>query len=117
MITTLQAMQLNIPRWIVLALPDDVSQIIELVNLEFNTPHRRKVALQYYIKELRRTQWDRIPTKRPKKPGEMKKSRQTSGYRYKNHTESRLKVSKDRRIEIARMGGINRWKEGNSLNH
>src|SRR5690606_34747751 len=104
-----EAAQLGIPRWMVLAMPEDVTQIVALVNLEFHTPHQRRVALRYYLRCLRRDQWTRQPCKPIKKPSALRPSRAaTSGYRISSeaHRKVRLQMEPQRRAEIARKGGL-----------
>jgi hypothetical protein len=57
--TTAEAVALGIPRWMALAMPEDVAQIVALADLGFHTPHQRRVARDYYLRCLRRDQWER----------------------------------------------------------
>ena len=43
---TLEAVQAGVPRWMVLAMPEDVDQIIALSTLEYATPAQRRAARQ-----------------------------------------------------------------------
>lgn len=113
-ITTFDAVKLGIPRWMVLAMPDDVTQIVALVNLEYHTPRQRKTALNYYLKCLRRNQWDREPRKQVSKPAALRPSKIASGYRTDStaHQKARLKVNQNTRSNIARMGAVKRKENG-----
>jgi hypothetical protein len=114
---TLQAAQLGIPRWMVLAMPEDVEQIVYLAHLEYRTPAQRREARKWYLKELRRTQWDRVPRRKHNKPDCLKPSacdrpsRARSGYRtnIEAHKSTRLQMEPQRRAEIARKGAQARW--------
>jgi hypothetical protein len=105
-ITTAQAVAIGVPRWMVLAMPDDVSQIVALADIEYATPGQRRAARNYYLRELRRTQWERRPCRPAKRPACLRPSRNTSGYRTDSaaHREARLKVNPELRREIARKG-------------
>lgn len=87
--TTLEAVQLGIPRWLVLALPDDVAQEVELYRHEH--PGARgnalRAGLRLRMRSLRHQVWDREPTPQPR------------------HSRApRPAVSAERRSEIGRLG-------------
>jgi len=105
--TTLDAIQYGIPRWMALShLSDDLGQIIALAEIEYRTPVQRQAAIRYYVAELRRTQWDRTPRRPARKPSLLRPSKWASGYRYSSsaHRIARLKVEPDLRRQIARKG-------------
>lgn len=109
--TTLQAVSLGIPRWMALShLSQDAEQIVALVNLEYHTPAQRQTALAYYLRCLRRDQWERRPLKPVKKPAALRPSKRASGYRHnpEMHRASRQKVPRVKRILIASAGGYAR---------
>lgn len=108
---TLQAAQLGIPRWMVLAMPEDVGQIVELANLEYVTPRQRQAARDYYLRCLRRDQWERRPCKPVRRPKLLRPSKRASGYRTnaEAHQSTRLQMEPHRRAEIARKGAQARW--------
>ena len=111
--TTSEATRRGIPRWMVLAMPDDVSQIATMVEIEYSTPGQRRDALRYYLRELRRTQWDRRPGRPARKPAALRPSKHASGYRKDSaaHSDARAKLSPEKRSDIARMGAFARKKE------
>jgi len=113
--TTMEATRLNIPRWMVLAMPEDVEQIVALITVEYRTPAQRQVALLYYLRELRRTQWERGPRKPAVKPSLLRPSKASSGYRTDSdaHKKARLRVDAEQRRAIARKGAIARWNVAN----
>lgn len=100
----------RIPRWMRLAMPDDVAQIAAMVDLEFHTAAQRAAALRHELRELRRTQWERRPTKPARRPSALRPSKAASGYRAdaEQKREARAKVNPERRSEIARMGAAAR---------
>jgi hypothetical protein len=114
--TTMEATRLNIPRWMALAMPEDVEQIVALARLEFRTPAQQQSARDYYLRELRRTQWERRPCKPATKPPCLRPSKSSSGYRTDPaaHRTARLKVNADQRRAIARKGAMQRWNEETS---
>jgi hypothetical protein len=96
--TTLDAIQYGIPRWMALShLSEDLEQILALVDLEYRTPAQRNMAIQYYVRELRRTQWERKPQAPTRKPSGLRPSKvaSASGYRTNSaaHRIARLKVT------------------------
>ena len=109
--TTGQAVALGIPRWMVLAMSEDVDQIVALAMLEYATPAQRRAARNWYLRELRRTQWERRPCKPAAKPSCLRPSKVSSGYRTNPdaHRTARLKVNADKRRAIARNGATKRW--------
>lgn len=110
--TTAQATAQGVPRWMALChLNEDVEQILALVRLEFSTPAQQAAALRYYLRCLRRTQWERTPAKPVKRPHALRPSKISSGYRTDRqaHRETRLRMEPQRRVEIARKGAQARW--------
>jgi hypothetical protein len=106
--TTIDAIQHGIPRWMALShLSDDLRQIIAVAEIEYRTPGQRREAIRYYAAELRRTQWDRQPRKPARKPSLLRPSKRTSGYRHspEAHRAARAKISPERRREIASLAG------------
>ena len=101
----------RIPRWMRLAMPEDVAQIAAMVDLEYRTPEQRMAALRYELRELRRTQWERKPCKPARRPSALRPSKHASGYRTDSlqHKLARRFLSAERRVEIARMGAAARW--------
>lgn len=108
-----------VPRWIRLAMPEDVAQEIALAALTGRTDAQRRDALQYRLRELRRTQWDRTPRRPARVPHGLRPSKlaTATGYRTDSaaHREARLKLTAVRRAEIARKGGEARWNAENSF--
>lgn len=100
----------RIPRWMRLAMPDDVAQIAALVDLEYHTSAQRAVALRHELRELRRTQWERKPRRPARKPACLRPSKRASGYRHDAQMKraARYMVPAERRKEIARMGAAAR---------
>jgi hypothetical protein len=115
--TTIEAMRMGIPRWMILAMPEDVEQIVVLACLEYRTPAQQRAARRYYLRELRRTQWERHPCKPTLKPSILRPSKSSSGYRTNPgaHRTARLKVNEEERRAIARKGARARWNEENSF--
>lgn len=103
----------RIPRWMRLAMPEDVAQIAALVDLEYQTPVQRAAAIRYELRELRRTQWDRTPHKPVRRPSALRPSKRASGYLADGQRKStaRLRVDPARRAEIAQMGAAARWRK------
>jgi hypothetical protein len=106
--TTGQAVALGIPRWMVLAMPEDVDQIVALADLEYTTPGQRRAARNYYLRELRRTQWERRPCNPARRPASLRPSKlaNTTGYRTDSarHRTARMTVNPETRRDIARKG-------------
>lgn len=104
------------PHWMVLAMPDDVAQIRALVEIEYRTPTQRATAFRYYLRCLRRDQWERRPCKPIKRPSALRPSKKASGYRTDSdaHRSTRLQMEPQRRAEIARKGALKRWNAENS---
>lgn len=100
----------RIPLWMRLAMPEDVAQIAALVDLQYRTTNQRKQALSYELRELRRTQWNRRPTRPARKPSQLRPSKLASGYRHDASMKrvARDKVSAERRTQIARLGATAR---------
>jgi len=115
--TTMDAARLNIPRWMVLAMPEDVDQIVALVRIEYRTPAQQRAAMMYYLRELRRTQWDRRPSRRARKPACLRPSKRASGYRRdpEAHKNARMAMTAEQRRAIARKGAQARWIEETSF--
>lgn len=92
-------------RWMRLALPDDVRQCVELAKMLHYTEHRQALELKYLLDCLRHECWDRKPTKRPKRPAQLRPSRAlfATGYRRSHNQSSR--ESGDAARELAR-----RWR-------
>lgn len=103
-----------IPRWMRLAMPEDVAQIAALVDWQYRTPAQRAKALRYELRELRRTQWERTPHKPARRPSALRPSKRASGYiaDAQRKSTARLRVDPERRAEIARMGAAARWRKG-----
>lgn len=112
--TTQDATRLGIPRWMALAAPDDISQIVALVDLlPLRTSSQRRAALRYELRLWRHEAWARWPGKRPKAPACLRPSKveASSGYREDcgAHRAVRLRLSPERRAEIARVAAAARW--------
>jgi hypothetical protein len=114
--TTLEAVQIGIPRWLLLAMPEDVEQVVALADAEYQTPDQRRAARDYYLRELRRTQWDRAPRRPARRPASLRPSKRATGYRTDSvaHQTTRLRMEPQRRAEIARRGAEARWRDENS---
>ena len=98
-----------VPRWLWLAMPDDVAQEIALARLATRTEAQFRAMLRYRLRLLRRDNWDRWPKAHIKAPVCCRPSKiaAITGYRTDSaaHREARLtKVLADRRAEIAREG-------------
>lgn len=104
--TTHDAVALGIPRWMVLAMPDDVASVVALADLEYRTPAQRRAARDWYLRELRRTQWERRPCKPARRPHSLRPSKVASGYRTDSaaHRVARLTLDPETRRAIARKG-------------
>jgi len=110
--TTLEAVNFGLPCWMALAMPEDLDQIKALADLEYHTPHQRRIALVYYARCLRRDQWDRHPSAPVHRPHGLRPSKvKMTGYRTNPvpHRQSRLLLEPQRRAEIARKGARARW--------
>lgn len=81
--TTREAVERRIPRWLVLALPDDVDQVVAMVEFQYHTPTMRRVALTYELRKLRREVLDRQPRRQIKAPAALRPSKvaKAQGYR------------------------------------
>jgi hypothetical protein len=81
---------LFIPRWIRLAMPDDVGQEIVLAGLLGRTEAQRREALRFRLRELRRTMWERWPRKRTRVPHGLRPSKiaRITGYRTDSEAHS-----------------------------
>lgn len=110
---------LILPRWIRLAMPEDVAQEIALAALLGRTEAQRRDALRFRLRELRRTQWERRPYKPAHSPKSLRPSKLASvtGYRADStrHREARNKVAAETRRAIARKGQ-KAWRDANSSN-
>lgn len=98
-----------VPRWMRLAMPDDAAQTVALAELLHpGHPAAQQAELRYLLRELGRTHWRRNlarPARRPECLRPSKLARHT-GYRTDSarHHQARMKLSPDRRAEIARKG-------------
>jgi len=110
----------HIPRWIRLAMPEDVEQEIALAALIGRTEAQCRAALRYRLRELRRTQWERRPCKHATAPAALRPSKVSAvtGYRTDSaaHRQSRQTVNPSLRRAIARKGAAVRWNAANSSN-
>lgn len=117
-LSTHEAVRLGVPRWMALShLSEDASQIVALADLEYHTPGQRIAARAYYLRCLRRDQWERRPCKPVARPSILRPSKVTSGYRTDPaaHRDARLKVNPETRREIARKGQ-KAWRDAHSSN-
>jgi len=109
-----------IPRWMRLAMPEDVAQEIALSALIGRTDAQRRAALRYRLRELRRTQWERRPCKGAATPAILRPSKVSAitGYRTDSaaHRQSRQHVNADLRRAIARKGAEARWNDASFSN-
>lgn len=105
----------SIPRWYLLALPDDTIQLVRFVewyhgNRSVNV---RNKILKYELAVLRYEVWDRIPKCKPKAIPELKPSKmaRVTGYRKNSERkrEVRLQMPAEQRQAIARKGGYYVW--------
>ncbi len=112
------AFGMQIPRWMRLAMPEDVRQEVELAGLMGRTEAQRRDALRYRLRELRRTQWERRPCKVTRVPSALRPSKvsRVTGYRTNSgeHRTARLKVNEEIRRAIARKGAACRIAESSS---
>jgi hypothetical protein len=99
---------LMLPRWIRLAMPEDVKQEIALAKLLGRTEAQRREALKFRLRELRRTQWERRPCKPAHQPAALRPSKlaEITGYRTDpaRHQIARMTINPEIRREIARKG-------------
>lgn len=115
--TTLQAVQAGAPRWMALALPDDVAQEVALVDLTYPrlTRAARCEMVRYRMRCLRVEVWERRPCRRPGVPAGLRPSKLATrtGYRTDSaaHREARLTVDPETRRAIARKGALCRIAE------
>lgn len=118
--TAIQPYGLFVPRWMQLAMPEDVEQEIALAGLMGRTEAQRRDALKFRLRELRRTQWERRPVKPAKRPPSIRpgKLKAITGYRHNPaaHRTARLTVKETTRRAIARKGARARWNVVNSSN-
>lgn len=100
----------GVPRWMVLAMWEDVYQVASLIEWQYQsaTTAQRRDALRHALRCLRREIWERRPTRQPKVPPSLRPSklRAITGYRRDpaRHQTARTKVSAERRKQIAAMG-------------
>jgi hypothetical protein len=119
--TTLQAVQAGVPRWMALALPDDASQEVALVDLMYPrlTPLACREMIQYRMRRLRVEVWERRPCRTPRLPSGLRPSKLATrtGYRHDSaaHREARLTVNPETRRAIARKGASCRIAESSSV--
>lgn len=95
--TTEQGLCLGIPRWMVLAAPDDVAQIAALVDaMRLPTDAMRRRALRQELRLWRHEVWDRIVTRRPRADHGLRPSKvaRATGYRTDSvrHADARRKT-------------------------
>lgn len=118
--TTARAVALGLPRWMALSdLSEDLDQIVALVDLMYAhaSPVQRSAALRHAARQLRREVWDRAPSRPLKPPSCLRASKIASytGYRRdpQRKAQVRMKMSAERRREIARMGALARKANAN----
>ncbi len=113
---TLWATEHGVPRWMALAMWDEIRQVVALVDWQYQSasPVARRAALQYELRRLRYEIWDQ-PRRAPSRPSCLRPSKIATytGYRYDPaaHREARQKVDPAKRREIAKLGQIARQKE------
>jgi hypothetical protein len=118
--TTLEAVQIGVPRWMALALPEDAAQEVALVDLLYLrlTPLARRQMIQYRMRRLRVEVWERRPCRAPRVPHGLRPSKLTTrtGYRTDSaaHREARLTLNAETRRAIARKGASCRTAENSS---
>ena len=66
--TTLEAVQSGIPRWMALAMPEDCDSIVTMARLQYHHPALIRAAIEYGVRLLRWGQWERRPTHKPTRP-------------------------------------------------
>lgn len=78
-------------RWLWLAFPEDAEQSVSLAQLLHQTEHRQAICLDYLLSCLRHECWDRVPTRRPAKPKQLRPSRDrvATGYRKSNQAHAK----------------------------
>ncbi len=107
-----------VPRWMRLAMLEDVQQEVALAGLIGRTEMQRRAALQYRLRELRRTQWERKPCRPALVPSALRPSKvaRVTGYRTDSgaHRIARLKINEETRRAIARKGAACRIAENSS---
>ena len=110
--TTLQAVQIGVPRWMALALPDDADQEVALVDILYPrlTPLARRQMIQYRMRRLRVEVWERRPCRTPRIPPGLRPSKLATrtGYRTDSaaHREARLTLDPAVRRALARKGAL-----------
>jgi len=108
MMSTVTAFGLFIPRWLRLAMPEDVEQELILASLVGRTEAQKRDALRFRLRELRRTQWERTPRKPARSPSSLRPSKVVAitGYRTDSarHQVARMIVNPETRRDIARKG-------------
>ena len=110
--TTLQAVQIGVPRWMALALPEDCDQEVALVDLMYPhlTPLARREMIAYRMRRLRVEVWERRPCHTPRVPHGLRPSKLATrtGYRTDSaaHREARLTLNAETRRAIARKGAL-----------
>jgi hypothetical protein len=120
--TTLEAVQIGVPRWLALALPDDAAQEVALVDLMHPhlTPRARREMIAYRMRCLRVEVWERRPSRTPRVPHGLRPSKLAArtGYRTDSaaHREARLTLDPAVRRAIARKGASSCKTEGTSSN-
>ena len=118
--TTLQAIQIGVPRWMALALPEDCDQEVALLDIEYPqlTPIARREMIRYRMSVLRRQVWERRPVPAARRPAGLRPSKLATrtGYRSDSaaHREARLTVDPETRRAIARKGASCRIVESSS---
>ena len=118
--TTLQAVQIGIPRWMALALPEDCDQEVALVDLMHPrlTPLARREMIAYRMRRLRVEVWERRPCRTPRVPPGLRPSKLATrtGYRTDSvaHREARLTLDPETRRAIARKGALCRIADSSS---
>lgn len=103
--TTADATRLAIPRWMALAAPDDVAQIVALVDaMRLPTEALRRRQLRHELRVWRHEVWDRVVTRRPRADAALRPSkRATSGYRTdsERHRAARMTLTSEQRRACA----------------
>lgn len=107
---TAELAALGVPRWLRMALPDDVRQEVALAMLEYPdlSPAARRALIRWRCSRLRYEVWERTPRRAPSKPRNIQPSRLpiAAGYRTSasRHQAARMKLTPERRREIAALG-------------
>lgn len=96
--TTSEAVTLGVPRWMVLAMPEDVTQVVAMVHYQYCSAAQQRVALRYELRKLRREVWERSPTRPIKTPHLLRPSKVARVTGYRSNSEAHKVASRKRKV-------------------